>query len=40
MSRELNEYRERVKMDRKVREELKVVLGELGIDEKGKIVLQ
>ena len=40
MSRELNEYRERVKLDRKVREELKVVLGELGIDEKGKIVLQ
>jgi len=40
MSRELNEYRERLKMDRKVREELKMVLGELGIDEKGKIVLQ
>jgi len=40
MSRGLNEYRERLKMDRKVREELKVVLGELGIDEKGKIVLQ
>ena len=42
MSRELNEYRERVKMkmDLKVREELKAVLGELGLEEKGKIVLQ
>jgi chromosomal replication initiation ATPase DnaA len=36
MSRELNEYRERVKMDRKVMGELNVVLGELGIEEKGK----
>ncbi|MGH7902447.1 MAG: transposase [Thermodesulfobacteriota bacterium] len=40
MSRELNEYRERVKMERKVREELEVVLGELGLEEKGKIALQ
>ena len=36
MSRELNEYRERVKMDRKVMGELNAVLGELGIEEKGK----
>ena len=40
MSRELNEYRERVKTDLKVREELEVLLGELGLEESGKIVLQ
>ena len=40
MSRVLKEYRERVKMERKVRGELKAVLGELGIEDKGKIVLQ
>ena len=40
MSRVLKEYRERVKMERKVSGELKAVLGELGIEDKGKIVLQ